>query len=547
MWIDGQGGPRVVGELNPRGWKQIDFNASFDSESDRATFQRDERPLLTKLSERHDARLWRRREVDATSEGLPPLSNPWPIQDLPRRIHKRVARFSAVVAELEQSNLQGTAWYDAFAARLRNVNNEGEDQGAGKEDDEEWEGRLIWGAALRDDYRAWAAPWAQVGQKLAKVLPEAVYPSAPHAGKRAPFIDVGIASSIGFTWALSLDWDTHLTFGLVTALAYWTDMASDDDAPAGRLCDIFDGLPALTQACSTGRVDAMSPMIALAMDYMRTHTVLPVPGPSPPSLESVWLSRTADVGAREATCITGCTAPWSPHSSADEKRMAAAWHMVHDLYDLPRDLMSGNRVNGILYAMFCGYSVAEVLQWIRDSVAIAVGRRATTCTAKVLLCTAFVHVTNPRWSINGIGALRAADWPAAPARTAPRPREPLPLPGDDETTAAQSSPCNCTATDVSRRLAEAAREALSGAVPGFATTADRLRAHNTGMTAIMESDWDTIVELSRTSWATCFDDCANIAAWADGVANAPKVAEATCQDTTAVNGSDCPAPGIQVN
>lgn len=517
-WISGEG-PRQSSDINPRGWAQVNFGNPFDGvcvgydhgcpcQVCQEAFRNDIRPVPTKLHARHEARI----EYLKGSLWLPgsalnkttPICCSRPISGLPPRIMQLSDLFDAVTSHA--ADLPSAGWLEHFASSLKNNSS-----------NEEWEGRLIWAAVSRADFLAFASPWDVVGSRLRQNIPSSQYPSHERAGIRAPFIDVGLGSSIGFFWILSLDWDIQFSAAIATSIAYWADMASGVDAPAGQLAEIFDVMPSLAHACATGQHDNLSPMKALAVEYLRTESVQALPGIAP-SVRDVWLSRLADVGARESCVLmTSCQAAFSNRRSAEDTRCLVAWSVIHDLYDFPRDLASGNRVNAVFWALFAGFSGREVAAWLRESVNIAA--RSSSCAAKLLLCTAFVHITNPRWSVNGLALSESHQWPIPP-QARPRTEDTLPLFGDHIQGSLESGKgpvCLCTSTQVSRTLGLAVLYALNGCVNGFASASDRLEAHNTGMTALLAQDWDTQVELSRMAWSSFLNDLDAIAAWVDGI------------------------------
>lgn len=379
----------------------------------------------------------------------------------------------------------------------------------------EWEGRHIWAATRQGDFSAYFELWASVHSDLAHLIPPARYPS--QAGHRAAFVDVGLGSSLAFSWALKLDWDTQFSTAIVTSIAYWADQASGDDAPPGQLSEIFDAMPSLVQACATGRLDRLSPMKALAIEYLHTVTIKPCHGPVP-SVRDVWLSRLADVGAREICVLTtGCPTAFSEQRSDDYTRCLVAWGILHDFFDLPRDLANGNRVNGVLWALFAGFSGRAILEWLRDTVAIAC--RRGSCAARLLLCTAFVHVTNPRWAGNHFAVENFSELPDVPrAPITSTGKLPLFSNEDDEVFSdpGSTSVCVCASAEKSHALGIAAANAMDGTVAGFANMSERLDAHNIGMSALIGGDWDTLIDLSRTAWSSLLSDFSVTAAWVDG-------------------------------
>ncbi|KAF4987116.1 hypothetical protein FDECE_15599 [Fusarium decemcellulare] len=492
-WNTGEGEPRP-GDLNPRAWTQIDFGKMF---------RHDGRPVSEKLRARQEAKIeYRKRSFQLSGSALAPICSAVPVAGLPPRIKQLNNLFDVVTSEI--GNLPSAAWLEAFGTGLKN----------GQIESEEWEGRMIWAATEREDFLAFASSFASVGSQLQKLIPSSRYPSRHRAGYRAPFIDVGLGSSIGFSWVLNLDYNVQFSAAISTAVAYWADMASGVDAPAGELAQIFDVMPSLAQACATGEHDNLAPMKSLAIEYLRTETVKALPGPVP-STREVWLSRLADVGARETTVLmTGCPGAWSNRRSAKDTRCLVAWGIMHDFYDLPRDLATGNRVNGVLWALFAGFSARQVLAWLRDTVTIAAGH--DSCGAKLLLCTALIHVTNPRWSVNGLALSELYKWPPPPKkREGSEDKLPLFTEQDGDNGSAEAAACSCTGTQASRALGKAALDALNGSADGFASVADRLDAHNTGMSAILAQDWDTQIDLSRTAWSSFLSDLAAIAAWVD--------------------------------
>ncbi|CAO2648698.1 Nn.00g079650.m01.CDS01 [Neocucurbitaria sp. VM-36] len=421
-WSGGEGGLQP-GEINPRGWAQVDFDRELGKactgydlgchcEKCLEEFRLDSRPILDKLQARHEAKIEQRKQssqllVSALAGAdMTPICCSTPIAGLPPRITKLSNLFDVVTSEI--SSLPSIDWLETFASRL----------GSGQAEGEKWEGQLIWAAVSRHDFSAYASSWASVGLALEEYIPPSSYPSRNRAGHRAAFIDVGLGSSLGFFWALSLDWDTQISAAIVTSIAYWADMATGVDAPVGQLAEIFDVMPMLAQACATGKQDNLSPMKALAIEYLRTPTIPAFSGPLP-SLKDVWLSRMADVGSRESCVLmTGCQAPFSNRQNTEDARCLVAWAVIHDLFDLPRDISSGNRVNAVLWALFFGFSGHEILGWLRETVTIA--SRRGTCAAKLLLCTALVHVANPRWSVNGLALSRLREWPNSPKASAKR-------------------------------------------------------------------------------------------------------------------------------
>ncbi|WP_424215727.1 hypothetical protein ACN20G_26565 (plasmid) [Streptomyces sp. BI20] len=431
------------------------------------------------------------------------------MEGLPARIGVRNGAFDAVAHEL--SCLRDATWFRSLAERLGLP---------GTTDVEEWEGRLLWSAVQREDFATYHARWRTISDDLAGHIPDSRYPSRERAGHRAPFIDVGLGSSLGFFWALNTDWDVQFSAAVATSIAYWADMAGGVDAPAGNLSEIFDAMPSLVDACSTGRTDNLSPMKVLAMEYLGAARATPLVGPLP-DLGDVWLSRLADVGARESCVLmTGCGAAFGDRRSDEDTRCLVAWGVIHDLYDLPRDISTGNPVNAVLWALFAGYTGRQVVDWLRDTVALAA--RLGSCAAKLLLCTAFVHVTNPRWAVSGVALADRPRWPAAPplrplAGTALPSYVRHPRPSAVTAGGHTAAPvCVCAETDVSRALGAAVVTALGGTVPRFAGMTARLEAHGTGMSALVSQDWDTLVDLSRTAWSTFLHDLVGIADWTDG-------------------------------
>ncbi|NUT54273.1 MAG: hypothetical protein HOV94_44330 [Saccharothrix sp.] len=528
-WISGEG-EREPGDINARGWRRIDFGRALadpchGSQGDcrcqkcLAAFRADERPFVVKVRERHDARLVLRKQGLPTRPTVTPLCCSTPVAGLPRRISHHSDLFDTVAGEV--AKLRGTTWLAAFTAGLVE---------GGQGDGGEWEGELIWAAVGRADFADYRAAWEPVGSELARHIPESRYPSRENAGHRAPFIDVGLGSSLGFFWALCLDWDTQFSAAVVTSISYWADMASGVDAPSGRLAEIFDVLPSLAQACATGHHDNLSPMKAAAIEYLRAPAIPPSVGPLP-SVRDVWLSRMADVGARESCVLmTGCPSAFSDRRGAEDTRCLVAWGVIHDLYDLPRDLANGNWVNAALWAFFAGFSASEMVAWLRDTVAVA--SKGESCAAKLFLCTAFVHVSNPRWAVNGISLDRQAQWPRA-AQPQPRRESTLPVFSTHDGEKIASTPgsatepavCECVGTDESRALGAAAADALTGAVAGCANASDRLEAHDVGMSALLAEDWTTLIALSRTAWSTFLGDLTAIAEWVDvGGPGSPRAA-----------------------
>ncbi|KAF7587905.1 hypothetical protein BBP40_006528 [Aspergillus hancockii] len=542
-WASGDG-ERKPGELNTRGWAHVDFTSALNGSCTRYEsgcqcddcldiFNNDDRVLSIKLRAQHEG-----RKIDRTvslTASTSPICASTPMDNLPPRISELTDHFDAVVTHLARQRGNTSTWLEGFSRGIADVQS-GEH--------EPWEGRLLWAAVARDDFLSFAAPWSTVGSKIGQYLPDAQYPSSRVAGHRAPFVDVGLGSSLGFFWVLCLSWDTQFSAALTTSIAYWADMSSGPDAPktGHALARIFDVLPSLALACTTGAHDNLSPMKALAIEYLRAPAIAPLPGTQLPSIDDVWLSRLADVGARESCVLmSSCPAAFSPDRTAQDTRCLVAWGVIHDLYDLPRDLASGNRVNAVLWALFAGFSGREVVDWLRGSVALAAAvcsnggdgedeesPGATSCAAKLLLCTAFVHVTNPRWGVNGLALSSVADWPEAPplrrrrrgeATTA---SEELPLFSVGEPShelcprPRTRSPCICKSTREARSLGAATSNALNGEVAGFASIEERQDAHNAGMSALVRGDWEELVALSRVAWRTFLDDLECIADWVDG-------------------------------
>ncbi|WP_221362079.1 hypothetical protein [Streptomyces beigongshangae] len=498
-WISGEG-EREPGDLNPRGWGRVDFKRSRD-----AHHGPDESE--TKAQERHEVKIVRR--LQSASPTLAPLCCSILVPDLPRRISTLSELFDTVTAKV--AKLHRTHWLETFTADLANVK---------IAECEEWEGALIWGAAKRSDFATYCAAWENAAMDLAKHAPNPRYPSQEKAGSHAPFIDVALGSSLGFYWVLHLNWNTLFSAAIVNSIAFWADMASGVDAPDGALAEIFDALPSLVEACATRRHDNLSPTKALAIEYLRTPMIPVLAGPRP-SLEDVWLSRLADVGARESCVLmTGCPSAFRSYRSSEDTRCLVAWGIIHDLYDLPRDLINGNRINGVLWALYSGFSAGDILAWLRDSVAIA--SQAESCAAKLLLCTAFVHVSNPRWATNVISLKGVAKRPTAP-KFKVQTGEALPLftaRNEGQCTAdsrdiMKAQACHCANSSASRALGIAVSDALRGAVPGFASSSDQLEAHNMGLSFLIAEDWDSLITLSRTAWSTFLKDLESIADWVD--------------------------------
>ncbi|RBR06802.1 uncharacterized protein FIESC28_10918 [Fusarium coffeatum] len=461
LWRVGSGG-LYLGEMNPRGWSQGIPYLNY--------------PLYRGLEEKGPK----------VNGHLPPLCASKPLVGLPQRIVKRTKQFDAIITSLH--GVHGSDWCKAFLDTLMNE----------KEVDESWPGRLIWAAAQRDDMIQFMEPWRKVGLELAKILPKAKYPSREAAGYRAPFIDVALGSSLGFFCFLDLDWDTQFSAAVVTSIAYWTDMASGGDAPQGDLAKIFDVLPSLARACATGQADNLSPMKVLAMEYLLVQKVQSHTGP-PPTLRDIWMIAFSD------------------NRSHDDTRCSMAWAICHDLYDLPRDLSSGNMVNAAIWALFSGYSARAIVNWLRESLVIGTGRNSTSCATKSLLATAFVHACNPRWAINGLASTHCHDWPRAPLPSTPR-KDILQLSGADMSGFDHqgTSPCECRPTDASNTLARAVQDVLTGSVERFTSAEERLQAHCMGMSALVKHDWDMLIKISRKAWSTFLQDLDAIADWVDG-------------------------------
>ncbi|PHH78382.1 hypothetical protein CDD82_3075 [Ophiocordyceps australis] len=529
-WATGEG-ERRPGELNPRGWRRVDFGdvacSCFMSSPDGdASCQheqcQDTGLVLEEIEHRYQARVALRESslspLTSCGPTLGPVCCSTPIAGLPSRISHLSIVFDTVTSQI--SDPRTRAWWDAISARLH----VGEEDGVGME----WKGRLIWSAAGHEDFLDYIASWAPARKQLAQCIPASSYPSRLHAGHNAPFVDIGLGSSLGFLWALNLDWDTQFSAAVTVSIAYWADMASGPDAPEGHLADVFDVLPSLSRACTTGRTDNLSPMKALVIEYLACSTIPALCGPLP-GVQDIWLSRMADVGARES-CVgmTSCPAPFSPYRSADDTRLYVAWGVIHDMFDLPRDLASGNRINAVLWAFFSGFSASQVLLWLRESVALACRLEGRgSCAAKLLLCSAFVHVTNPRWAVNGLALANFSKWPSAPGRRrlsksclSGKNRKNRPMLPDfsdlnSHAVGKQDQVCNCKSSHVSQSLSKAAADALRGTVAGFATASQRLDAHNTGLSALLAADWDTLIALSRNAWGSFWEDTAAIAAWVD--------------------------------
>ncbi|KAJ7047818.1 hypothetical protein C8F04DRAFT_1226732 [Mycena alexandri] len=237
-----------------------------------------------------------------------------------------------------------------------------------------------WAAVAQADFAVYAALWAPVGSKLAQYIPAADYPSHQHAGNRAPFIDVGQDPILA-------------SFGPFDSIGTHSDMASALDAPDAGLVGAFGALASLAQAFNTGKLENLSPMKALVIEYLGASTGPALAGPLP-SVRDIWLSRLADVGARErCVLMTCCPSAFGGRRSPEDTRCLVAWGITHGLFDLPRDLANGNTVNGVLWVLFSGFS-----------------------GPKLLLFTALVHVTNPRWAVNGLALAGSPAWPAAPRR-----------------------------------------------------------------------------------------------------------------------------------
>ncbi|MER5888658.1 hypothetical protein ABT160_32940 [Streptomyces sp. NPDC001941] len=513
-WITGHG-DRVEGELNPRGWGLLDFRPPAQTalcegletgcacERCRTAFEHDPRPFAAKMREHHEAKVSRRTLSEPSGTPETPVCRSLLVEGLPARITVRNGVFDAVTHDL--SGLRDEAWFRSFTERL------GLPETAVVE---EWEGRLLWSAVQREDFTTYHGQWQKISAELADHIPDSHYPSGGRAGHRAPFVDVGLGSSLGFFWALNTDWDVQFSAAVATSIAYWADMASGVDAPTGNLAEIFDVLPSLASACSTGRTDNLSAMKVLAMEYLGAARATPLSGPLP-ALEDVWLSRLADVGARESCVLmTGCGAAFSDRRSDEDTRCLVAWGVIHDLYDLPRDVATRNTVNSVLWALFAGYTGHQIADWLRDTVALAA--RSGSCAAKLLLCTAFVHVANPRWAVSGVALADRLRWPSAPPLH-PAADKPLPayIRHPQSLNDLGEPACICVETEVSRALGTAALTALDGTVPRFTGSAARLEAHDTGMSALITQDWDTLVDLSRTAWSTFLHDLDRIADWTD--------------------------------
>ncbi|KAK5988268.1 hypothetical protein PT974_12410 [Cladobotryum mycophilum] len=492
-WISGEGESQF-GDINPRGWGQFNFsstsigmcdgyNSGCQCEQCLVEFERDNRPLIVKIQERHKAWLQHRKR-----SGLPQIPA--------RSSATPLCRFTPVVDLLLGSGSSVTT-----STPLVNAHDECEP----------WEGQLIWGSTRRADFLAYAASWTRVSSELARYIPTSSYPSLYYAGHRAPFIDIGLGSNLLYFWALELDWDTQFSAALVTSITSWADMADGGDMPKEQVAKIFDVLPSLVRACTTGYHDNLSPMKVLAIECLRAPTIPIFHGPLP-SVRDIWLSRMADAGAREsAILMTGCASPFSDRRSAEDTRLLVTWALIHDLFDLPRDLSHGNHVNGVLWALFAGFTGGEILVWLRDSVASA--SRSDSCAAKLVLCMAFPQVTGPRWSVNGLALDRLSEWPKPPLLPA-RHGGMLPLFLEQGGSKLSSdSMCKCTWTNESRSLGAAAAEALSGTAACFTSVSDRLDAHSAGLAALIAEDWNTLIDLQRTAWSTFLSDLEAIAGW----------------------------------
>ncbi|KAL4810826.1 hypothetical protein BDV18DRAFT_155440 [Aspergillus unguis] len=506
-WVSG-GPKRSNIELNPRGWIWIDYSTisqeciGYSSGCHCAnclqSLRHDGRPLPVKLQGRYQAK--RRARFASDTMLHTPLCASVPMLNPPDRVTSLSEHIDATSVEI--SHLEGREWLAAFQTRLAN----------GLTNYVPWEGNRIWAAGRRAEFTDFATPWYTVGWELKMngFFPDYTYPSKASAGKQAPFVDVGLGAGLAFTWLLSTRWDIQSTAGIVSTITQWASQASGRDESDGDLADSYTLLPSMARACATGYNDQTSPMKALVVEYLRVKSVPALIGLLP-SIEEVWLSRMADAGARErCVLMTGCPAAFSAYRSAQDTRFLVAWSVVQDLYSLPRDLANRKTTNAVLWAMFYGLSAIKVLSWLRRSIALAA--RQNSCAAKLLSCVAFALVANPHWAVHGRALAKVRQWPAAPVRI-PVGRGNLPRWIDVEDV---PNPCVCTESDLTRSNRVWVVAALNDRLSGYQNDAQRINAHNTGLTYLITQNWLGLAIVSARTWATLLSDLAHIALWADG-------------------------------